>query len=79
MQASWLRSRVFPPLPAVCPRALNFSVVITHLPLAHPHARTAISIKLEDFNQRGGLGKAHQLFGAALPTMLEELNTILVA
>jgi hypothetical protein len=28
---------------------------------------------------RGGLGRAHQLFGAQLPTLLDELNHQLVA
>ena len=31
------------------------------------------------FNQRGGLGKVHQIFGAELPKVLEDLNTALVA
>ena len=31
------------------------------------------------FNQRGGLGKAHQLFGEQLPKLLDELNTVLGA
>ena len=31
------------------------------------------------FNQRGGLGKAHQLFGEQLGNLLEELNQQLVA
>ncbi len=31
------------------------------------------------FSQRGGLGKAHQLFGEQLPSILDELNLILVA
>ena len=26
------------------------------------------------FNTEGGLGKMHQLFGAALPKVIEELN-----
>jgi hypothetical protein len=30
-------------------------------------------------NQRGGLGKAHQLFGEQLNNLLEELNTTLAA
>ena len=29
------------------------------------------------FSQRGGLGKAHQIFGEQLPKLLEELNTTL--
>ena len=31
------------------------------------------------FNQRGGLGKVHQLFGAELPTVIEALNKELAA
>ena len=31
------------------------------------------------FNQRGGLGKAHQLFGEQLPKLLNELNEALAA
>jgi type I restriction enzyme R subunit len=45
---------------------------------------TSLSIEPEDldlspFNQRGGLGKAHQLFGAQLPKLLDELNSVLAA
>jgi len=44
----------------------------------------AISIEPEDldltpFNQRGGLGKAHQLFGEQLLKLLDELNEVLAA
>ena len=54
------------------------------LNLIRDHIATAISIEPEDldltpFNQRGGLGKAHQLFGDQLPTILDELNLKLVA
>jgi type I restriction enzyme R subunit len=54
------------------------------LNLIRDHIATAISIEPEDlelspFNQRGGLGKAHQLFGDQLPTLLEELNEVLAA
>ncbi|HEX7516311.1 MAG TPA: type I restriction-modification enzyme R subunit C-terminal domain-containing protein [Chthoniobacterales bacterium] len=54
------------------------------LNLIREHIATAISIEPEDldlspFNQRGGLGKAHQLFGDKLPALLEELNTTLAA
>lgn len=34
---------------------------------------------VEGGNQRGGLGKAHQLFGEQLPILLEELNEVLAA
>ena len=45
---------------------------------------TSLSIELDDlddtpFNQEGGLGKAHQLFGDPLPKLLEELNEALAA
>ena len=57
---------------------------LSWLCLIRDHIATAISIEPEDlelspFNQRGGLGKAHQLFGGALPALLEELNTTLAA
>jgi type I restriction enzyme R subunit len=31
------------------------------------------------FNQRGGLGKVHQLFGAELPKVIEAMNRELAA
>ena len=34
---------------------------------------------LSPFAQRGGLGRAHQLFGDKLPQLLEELNQTLAA
>ena len=45
---------------------------------------TSLSIELDDldhtpFNQEGGLGKAHQLFGDQLPKLLEELNEAVAA
>jgi type I restriction enzyme R subunit len=54
------------------------------LNLIREHIGTAISIEPEDlelspFNQRGGLGKAHQLFGNDLNRILDELNLKLVA
>ena len=54
------------------------------LELIRDHIATAISIEPNDFNyapfsQRGGLGKAHQLFGVELPKLLEELNEVLAA
>ena len=54
------------------------------LNLIRDHIATAISIEREDlelspFNQLGGLGKAHQLFGEQLPNLLDELNTALAA
>jgi type I restriction enzyme, R subunit len=54
------------------------------LNLIRDHIATSLSIDAEDFeavpfNQIGGLGKAHQLFGDQLPKLLEELNGVLVA
>ena len=54
------------------------------LHLIREHIATAISIEPEDlelspFNQRGGLGKAHQLFGEQLSNLLDELNEVLAA
>ena len=55
---------------------------------------TSLSIEPDDFGfspflvapkpreggaQRGGLGKAHQLFGEQLPKLLNELNEVLAA
>jgi hypothetical protein len=57
---------------------------LSWLGLIKDHIATAISIEPEDFerapfNQRGGLGKAHQLFGEQLPKLLDELNQVLAA
>jgi type I restriction enzyme R subunit len=54
------------------------------LELIRDHIATAISIEPNDFNyapfsQRGGLGRAHQLFGDDLPKLLDELNEVLAA
>jgi type I restriction enzyme R subunit len=56
----------------------------TWLGLIRDHIATSLSIEPEDFfyapfDQRGGLGKAHQLFGAELPSLLDELNESLAA
>ena len=45
---------------------------------------TSLSIEpnnlgISPFNQRGGLGKAHQIFGDQLPKLLDELNEVLAA
>jgi type I restriction enzyme, R subunit len=57
---------------------------LSWLYLIRDHIATAISIEPDDlelspFNQRGGLGKAHQLFGDQLPKLLDELNEVLAA
>ncbi|MBP6508040.1 MAG: hypothetical protein KA257_10800 [Opitutaceae bacterium] len=54
------------------------------LELIRDHIATTCSIETDDFefapfSQRGGLGKAHQLFGAQLPLLLDELNAVLAA
>jgi type I restriction enzyme R subunit len=57
---------------------------LTWLHLIRDQIAITCSIESDDFDfapfaQRGGLGRAHQLFGAQLPTILEELNLALVA
>ena len=54
------------------------------LGLIRDHIATSLSIEPDDlelspFNQRGGLGKAHQVFGDQLPKLLDELNEVLAA
>ena len=54
------------------------------LEMIRNHIATALSIEDTDFDftpfsQQGGLGKAHQLFGAELPKLLDELNEVLAA
>jgi type I restriction enzyme R subunit len=54
------------------------------LNLIRDHIATSLSIETEDFDyapfgQRGGLGKAHHLFGNDLNRLLDELNLALVA
>jgi len=54
------------------------------LNLMRDQIATSLSIEPDDldlspFNQRGGLGKAHQLFGKRLPELIDELNEALAA
>jgi type I restriction enzyme R subunit len=54
------------------------------LGLIRDHIATSLSIETSDFDyapftHRGGLGRAHQLFGAELPSLLDELNEALAA
>jgi type I restriction enzyme R subunit len=54
------------------------------LNLIRDHIATSLSIEPDDFdyspfNQYGGIGKAHQVFGDQLPILLEELNEVLAA
>jgi type I restriction enzyme R subunit len=48
------------------------------------HIASNLGLEAEDFelppfNQQGGLGKVHQLFGAELPAVLTSLNGALAA
>jgi len=57
---------------------------LSWLHLIRDHIATSLSIEPDDFDytpfiQRGGLGKAHQLFGEKLPELLDELNEVLAA
>jgi type I restriction enzyme R subunit len=73
----WLRDKasagtVFPP------------EQLAWLGLIRDHIATSLSIDPEDFEytpfgERGGLGKAHQLFGESLAALLDELNATLAA
>jgi len=54
------------------------------LELIAEHIATSLTIETEDFkyspfSQRGGLGRAYQVFGHDLPKLLEELNEVLAA
>lgn len=54
------------------------------LALIRDHIATSLSIEKDDFDfapfiQRGGLGRAYQLFGDQLPKLLDELNEVLAA
>ena len=54
------------------------------LEMIRDHIAANLGIEIEDFeyapfNSEGGLGKVHQLFGAELPRVIEELNRELAA
>jgi type I restriction enzyme R subunit len=54
------------------------------LNLMRDQIATSLTVEPDDFefapfSQRGGLGKAHQLFGDQLSALLDELNTALAA
>ena len=67
------------------PRSAAFTPEqLSWLRLIRDHIATSVSIHPEDFGytpfgERGGLGKAHQLFGEQLPKLMEELNDTLAA
>jgi type I restriction enzyme R subunit len=57
---------------------------IQWLELIRDHIASSIAIEPDDFelspfNQKGGLGKAYQVFGSELPKVLEELNHALAS
>jgi type I restriction enzyme, R subunit len=66
-------------------RHRNFSPEqIQWLEMIRDHVATSLSVDADDielspFKQKGGLGKAHQLFGPDLPKVLDELNEVQVA
>jgi type I restriction enzyme R subunit len=54
------------------------------LEMIRDHIAANLGIEIEDFeyapfHSEGGLGKVHQLFGAELPKVIEELNRELAA
>lgn len=54
------------------------------LEMIRDHIAASLGIEIDDFDlppfsQQGGLGRVHQLFGAELPKVIEELNRGLVA
>lgn len=54
------------------------------LEMIRDHIAASLGIEVDDFDlppfsQQGGLGRVHQLFGAELPRVIEELNRELVA
>ena len=54
------------------------------LEMIRDHIAANLGINLDDFeyapfNKEGGLGRVHQLFGAQLPQVIEELNRELAA
>lgn len=54
------------------------------LEMIRDHIAANLGIEIDDFeyapfNSEGGLGKVHQLFGAQLPAVIEELNEALAA
>ncbi|MDP3888152.1 type I restriction-modification enzyme R subunit C-terminal domain-containing protein [Hydrogenophaga sp.] len=67
-----------PPHPPFTPEQLHW------LEMIRDHIAANLGIEIEDFGyapfeQEGGLGKVHQLFGAELPTVIETLNRELAA
>jgi len=63
----------------------NFSEEqVAWLEMLRDHIAASLTVEKDDldnvpFNQRGGLGKAFQLFGSRLETLLKELSEALAA
>jgi type I restriction enzyme R subunit len=54
------------------------------LELIRDHIATSLTMEQDEFdlppfNQRGGLARAHKIFGPTLPKILNELNEVLAA
>lgn len=52
---------------------------MTHNPIAASSRPNIEDFSCAPFEQEGGLGKVHQLFGAELPQVIEALNRELAA
>ena len=80
---TWLKQRSSSQLSGVSPQPFT-AEQLAWVHLIRDHIATSLAIEPDDFGyspfaQRGGLGKAHQLFGDQLNPLLEELNLALVA
>jgi len=56
----------------------------TWLEMIRDHIAQSLEFELDDFGftpfvEQGGLGKAHQVFGSELPSLMSELNEVLVS
>jgi type I restriction enzyme, R subunit len=87
---AWLaQQQALPPLPsgerAGVRGESRFTPEQLHwLEMIRDHIAASLGIEIDDFDlppfsQQGGLGRVHQLFGAELPKVIEELNRGLVA
>jgi type I restriction enzyme, R subunit len=86
---AWLAQQTSPPPPsgerAGVRGESRFTPEQLHwLEMIRDHIAASLGIEIDDFDlppfsQQGGLGRVHQLFGAELPKVIEELNRELVA